>query len=64
MLQLIDLMLLNDDNDDDKNIYTVKVILRFPPTPLLCYADGRINKKKKWRKNRFSLGPGLCCAKV
>lgn len=46
-------MLLNDDNDDDKNIYTVKVILRFPPTPLLCYADGRINKKKNGEKIDF-----------
>ena len=43
-------MLLNDDTDDDKNIYTVKVILRFPPTPLLCYANGRINKKKMAKK--------------
>lgn len=68
-MQLIDLMLLNDD---DKNIYTVKVILRFPPTPLPCYADGRINKKKKkakkqiFYKNRFPslFSIALCCAIV
>lgn len=53
MLQLIDLMLLNDDNNNDKNICTVKVILRFPPTPLLCYADGEINKKKNGEKIDF-----------
>lgn len=67
-MQLIDLMLLNDD---DKNIYTVKVILRFPPTPQPCYADGRINKKKKAKKqifykNRFPslFSIALCCAIV
>lgn len=57
-------------NDDDKNIYTVKVILRFPPTPLPCYADGRINKKKAKKqifyKNRFPslFSIALCCAIV
>lgn len=49
----------------------LKVILRFPPTPLPCYADGRINKKKKAKKqifykNRFPslFSIALCCAIV